>query len=53
MKNFLMNLIRFKMAQNTGRGMARMVGFGRLGMIIGLVSGVRALMNHRRNRHYA
>lgn len=53
MKNFLKNLIRFKLAQNTGRGMARMVGLGRLGMLIGVVSGVRAVMNHRRARHYA
>lgn len=53
MKNFLMNLIRFKMAQNTGKGMARMVGLGRLGVIIGLVSGVRAIMHHRRTRRYA
>jgi len=51
MWSILRSIFFFRMAQNTTRGAARMVGFGRLGVILGLISGVRAW---RRSRtHYS
>ena len=47
MWNFLKSLLVFRVGQKTARGTARMVGLGRLGMVIGLVGGWRALRNHR------
>jgi len=47
MWNFLKSLLVFRVGQKTARGTARMVGLGRLGMLIGLIGGWRALRNHR------
>ena len=48
MLNFLKSLFVFRVGQTTARGAARMVGLGRLGLLIGLVGGYRAL---KRQRH--
>ena len=47
MLNFLKGLFVFKMGQSSTKGMARMVGLGRLGMILGLIGGYRAWKRHR------
>lgn len=49
MFNLLKQLLLFKTTQSSTRGLARMLGFGRLATIVGLVAGVRALRNHRRH----
>lgn len=47
MLNFLKSLFAFRVGQTTARGAARMVGLGRLGVVIGLYGGYRALKRHR------
>ncbi len=47
MWNFLKSLLVFRVGQTSARGAARMVGLGRLGLLIGLVGGWRALKRHR------
>lgn len=47
MLNFLKSLFVFRVGQTTARGAARMVGLGRLGLVIGLIGGWRALRRHR------
>jgi hypothetical protein len=47
MLNFLKSLFVFRLGQTSARGAARMVGLGRLGLVIGLVGGYRALKRHR------
>lgn len=47
MLNFLKQLLIFRIGQKSARGMARMVGLGRLGLVIGLIGGVRALRARR------
>ena len=47
MLNFLKSLFVFRLGQTSARGAARMVGLGRLGLLIGLVGGWRALKRHR------
>lgn len=47
MLNFLKSLFAFRVGQTTARGAARMVGLGRLGVLIGLYGGYRALKRHR------
>ena len=47
MLNFLKQLFVFRLGQTSARGAARMVGLGRLGLIIGLIGGYRALKRHR------
>ena len=47
MLNFLKSLFVFRVGQTTARGAARMVGLGKLGLLIGLVGGWRALKRHR------
>ena len=48
MLSFLRKLLVFRLGQTSARGAARMVGLGRLGLVIGLIGGLRAL---RRQRH--
>jgi hypothetical protein len=48
MLNFLKRLLVFRLGQKSARGAARLLGFGRLGMVIGLVGGWRAM---KRQRH--
>ena len=47
MWKFLKQLLMFRMGQKSARGAARMLGFGRLGMILGLIGGWRAMRRHR------
>ena len=48
MLNFLKSLLVFRLGQKSARGAARLLGLGRLGMVIGLVGGWRAM---KRQRH--
>jgi glucose uptake protein GlcU len=48
MWNIIKQIFLFRVAQNSTRGVARMVGFGRLGVILGIVGGIRAVMRQRR-----
>lgn len=47
MLNFLKSLFVFRVGQTSARGAARMFGLGKLGLLIGLVGGWRALKRHR------
>ena len=47
MLNFLKSLFVFRLGQTSARGAARMVGLGRLGLVIGLIGGWRALKQRR------
>ncbi|HEX8616525.1 MAG TPA: hypothetical protein VF911_02960 [Thermoanaerobaculia bacterium] len=47
MLNILKGIFAFKMGQSSTRGMARMVGLGRLGMVLGLIGGYRAWKRSR------
>ena len=48
MWRFIKQLLVFRMGQKSARGAARMLGFSKLGIIIGLIGGWRAT---RRQRH--
>jgi hypothetical protein len=48
MLKFLKSLFVFRLGQTSARGAARLVGLGRLGMLIGLVGCWRAM---KRQRH--
>jgi hypothetical protein len=48
MLKFLKSLLVFRLGQKSARGAARLLGFGRLGLVIGLVGGWRAM---KRQRH--
>jgi hypothetical protein len=48
MWRFLKQLLVFRVGQKTARGTARMLGFGKLGMVLGLIGGFRAM---KRQRH--
>lgn len=49
--NYMWNALRqfflFRVGQNTSRGVARMLGFGRLAAIAGLVGGYRYMRRHQ------
>ena len=49
--SFMWNLIKqflvFRVGQAGARGTARMLGFGKLGLIVGLIGGYRAWKRHR------
>ncbi len=47
MWKFIKQLLVFRLGQKSARGIARTIGFGKLGTIIGLVGGYRALTRHR------
>ena len=47
MWNFIKKLIRFRVGQKSARGAARLLGFGRLGLILGLIGGLRTLRHQR------
>ena len=47
MLRFLKQLLVFRVGQTTARGTARMIGLGKLGMVVGLIGGWRALKRHR------
>lgn len=48
MWNIIKQIFLFRVAQNSTRGMARMVGLGRLGLVLGVLGGLRAVMRQRR-----
>ena len=50
MLNFLKRLLAFRLGQTTARGTARMLGFGRLAMVAGLIGGFRAWRRYQ-HRH--
>jgi len=47
MLTFLKQLFVFRVGQKTARGTARMLGLGKLGMVLGLIGGYRAMKRHR------
>jgi hypothetical protein len=47
MWRFLKQLLVFRVGQKTARGTAKMLGFGKLGLIIGLIGGWRSMRRHR------
>lgn len=47
MLNFIKQMFMFRMGQQSAKGMARMVGLGRLGVVIGLIGGYRAWRRSR------
>jgi hypothetical protein len=47
MLKFLKSLLVFRVGQTSARGAARLLGFGKLGLLIGLVGGWRAVKRHR------
>jgi hypothetical protein len=47
MWNFIKKLFVFRVGQTSARGAARLIGLGRLGLVIGLIGGIRALRRHR------
>jgi hypothetical protein len=47
MLNFLKGLLVFRLGQTSARGAARLVGLRKLGLVIGLIGGWRALKQHR------
>ena len=51
MWNFIKKLFVFKLGQSSARGTARMLGLGRLGLLIGIIGGIRALRAQR--QHHA
>lgn len=52
MWNFIKRVLVFRMGQTSARGAARMVGLGRLGLVLGLIGGYRALRRHQRQVSY-
>jgi hypothetical protein len=52
MWNVLKGIFAFRMAQSSTRGAARLVGLGRLGVVLGLISGYRAWRRHRLVSHH-
>lgn len=48
MLQFLKKLLLFRLGQKSARGTARMLGFGKLGLLIGLVGGWRAMRRQHR-----
>lgn len=51
MLNTIKKLIAFRLGQTSARGAARMLGFGRLAMVAGLIGGWRAMRKH--HHHHA
>jgi hypothetical protein len=43
----LKKLLLFRLGQKTTRGAARVLGFGKLGLILGLIGGWRTMRRHR------
>ena len=50
MLSFLRKFLVFRLGQTSARGAARMLGFGRLGLLIGIIGGLRAIKRHRHAR---
>ena len=48
MWKFIKKMIMFRMGQKSARGAARMLGFGRIGVILGIIGGLRAWRHQAR-----
>jgi hypothetical protein len=46
MLNFLKRMLIFRIGQSSARGVARIVGLGRFGLLLGLIGGWRAVRRH-------
>ncbi len=46
MLSFIKQLIAFRLGQTSARGAARLLGFGRLAMIAGVIGGIKAMRRH-------
>lgn len=53
MWNLVKQFLTFRLAQKSTRGAVRILGFGRMASLVGLVSGVRALLKYRRTHRHA
>jgi hypothetical protein len=53
MLNLIKQFLTFRFAQTSTRGAARLLGFGKLAAIAGLVSGARALWKYRQTHRHA
>ena len=47
MWRFLKKLLVFRIGQKTTKSAARLMGYGRLSLIVGLIGGWRAMRRHR------
>ena len=45
----LKKLLLFRASQTSARGLARLLGFGRLAAVVGVVAGIRSLRHRRRH----
>jgi hypothetical protein len=50
MLNFIKRLVAFRLGQSSAKTAARMLGFGRLAMLAGVIGGVKAFRRHH-HRH--
>lgn len=53
MWNLIKSFFVFRLGQTGARGTARMLGFGKLGLIVGLIGGWKALKRHRAQQQHA
>jgi hypothetical protein len=51
MWNFIKRLIAFRVGQKSAKGAAKLLGFGKLAAVAGLVGGVKAYRRSHRHRH--
>jgi hypothetical protein len=47
MWRFIKQLLAFRVGQKSTKGAARMLGFGKIGTVLGLIGGFRAMKRHR------
>jgi hypothetical protein len=47
MWSLIRSLLLFRVGQKASRGAARMLGFGKLAMIVGIIGGIRQVRRHR------
>lgn len=52
MWNLIKQFLVFRIGQKGAKGTARLLGFGKLGLIVGLIGGWRALKRHRTHHAY-
>ena len=53
MLNLIKQLLTVRFAQSSARGAARLLGFGRIAAVVGIVSGARALWKYRQEHRHA
>jgi hypothetical protein len=49
MLTLIKRLIKYRVAQKSAKSAARLLGFGRLASLVGLIGGLRALRTHHRH----